>query len=82
VQGSAADMIKLAMITIHRRLQTEKFAARMLLQVHDELVFESPTSELDRLRELVKHEMQDALPLRVPMVVEIGTGSSWLDAHA
>jgi DNA polymerase I len=82
VQGSAADMIKLAMITIHRRLDAEKFAARMLLQVHDELVFESPAGEVERLSEMVKLEMQRALPLRVPIAVEIGSGKSWLDAHA
>jgi DNA polymerase I len=82
VQGSAADMIKLAMIAIHRRLHEEKFAARMLLQVHDELVFESPVGEIERLSEMVRLEMQRALPLRVPIAVEIGSGKSWLDAHA
>ena len=82
VQGSAADMIKLAMITIHRRLNEEKFAAKMLLQVHDELVFESPQAEIESLEALVKHEMQTALPLRVPVLVEIGSGPSWLAAHA
>ncbi|HEY3293831.1 MAG TPA: DNA polymerase I [bacterium] len=82
VQGSAADMIKLAMIAIHRRLNAEKFAAKMLLQVHDELVFEAPDDEIERLAEMVRHEMQTALPLRVPVMVEIGSGSSWLGAHA
>jgi DNA polymerase-1 len=81
VQGSAADMIKLAMITIHRRLIEEKFAAKMLLQVHDELVFEAPADEVERLSAMVRQEMRTALPLRVPIEVEIGAGSNWLAAH-
>ena len=81
VQGSAADMIKLAMIAIARRLQTKGFAARMILQVHDELVFEAPAAETERLAQVVKHEMQHAMPLRVPIVVDVGSGKSWLDAH-
>jgi DNA polymerase I len=81
VQGSAADMIKLAMIAIAHRLQTEGFAARMILQVHDELLFEAPAGEIERLTQVVKHEMQHALPLRVPIVVDVGSGKCWLDAH-
>jgi len=81
VQGSAADMIKLAMITIYRRLNEEKFAAKMLLQVHDELVFEAPQEEIESLTRMVTHEMQSALPLRVPIVVETGSGLNWLAAH-
>jgi DNA polymerase I len=81
VQGSAADMIKRAMIAIARRLQTEGFAARMILQVHDELLFEAPAGETERLTQVVKHEMQHALPLRVPIVVDVGSGKCWLDAH-
>jgi DNA polymerase-1 len=82
VQGSAADMIKLAMIAIHRRLREEKFAATMLLQVHDELLFEAPEREIESLTEMVTREMQHALPLHVPVVVDIGVGSNWLAAHA
>jgi DNA polymerase-1 len=81
VQGSAADMIKLAMITIQRRLIEEKFAAKMLLQVHDELIFEGPADEMESLSAMVKHEMQNALPLNVPVVVEIGIADNWLAAH-
>jgi DNA polymerase I len=81
VQGSAADMIKLAMIAIFRRLKEEKFASRMLLQVHDELLFEAPQQEIERLTNLVKTEMQNALPLSVPVEVEIGIGKNWLEAH-
>lgn len=81
VQGTAADMIKLAMISVHRRLQTEKFASRMLLQVHDELVFEAPANEVERLREMVISEMQNAIKLRVPVIVDAGFGQNWLAAH-
>jgi len=81
VQGSAADMIKLAMIAVFRRLHEEKFAARMLLQVHDELVFEAPADEIARLRAMVIEEMQNALPISVPIVVEAGAGKNWIEAH-
>ena len=81
VQGSAADMIKLAMIAVFRRLKAENFSARLLLQVHDELVFEAPANELVRLGDMVRHEMRHALTLRVPIVVEIGSGANWLAAH-
>jgi DNA polymerase-1 len=81
VQGSAADMIKLAMIGIDRRLRSEKFAAKLLLQVHDELVFEAPEAELDRLGQLIRAEMIQALPLSVPVLVDVGTGVNWLEAH-
>jgi DNA polymerase I len=82
VQGSAADMIKLAMIAIDRRLREEKFAARMLLQVHDELVFEAPEPEVERLTAMVGEEMRDALRLSVPIVVETGVAHNWLAAHS
>jgi DNA polymerase-1 len=81
VQGSAADMIKLAMIAVHRRLKSERFAARMVLQVHDELLFEAPAGEVERLSAMVSEEMRCALELRVPVVVEVGAGASWLAAH-
>jgi DNA polymerase-1 len=81
VQGSAADMIKRAMITIFRRLKEEKFSSRLLLQVHDELVFEAPKREIDALSEMVSHEMQHGLELSVPISVEIGHGDNWLRAH-
>ena len=80
IQGSAADLIKVAMIRLHRRLADEGFAAKMLLQVHDELVFEAPPGELDRLSTLVKTEMEGAATLSVPLLVELGSGPNWVDA--
>ena len=82
IQGTQADMIKIAMNRIHDRLRNEGWAAEMLLQVHDELVFELPPDELDEVRTLVEEEMRDALPLDdVPVVVDIDTGENWLEAH-
>jgi DNA polymerase-1 len=81
IQGTAADMIKLAMIGIHRKLQKKKLTGRMILQVHDELVFDIPRTEEQRMRELVESEMKNALPLSVPIEVDIGSGSNWLEAH-
>lgn len=81
VQGSSADMIKLAMIAIDRRIRQEKMASRMILQVHDELVFNVPGSEVERLAALVEKEMKEALPMRVPVEVEVCAASNWLDAH-
>jgi DNA polymerase I len=78
IQGSAADLIKIAMIRIHDRLVEERFASHMLLQVHDELVFEAPPEELDALSTLVKHEMEHAAELSVPLVVDVGVGRDWL----
>ncbi|MCK6459378.1 MAG: DNA polymerase I [Planctomycetes bacterium] len=81
VQGTAADLIKVAMVRIRRRLIDERFRARMILQVHDELVFEAPEGEIDRLAPLVRGEMEGALDLDVPIVAEMGTGRDWLEAH-
>ncbi|HRU23900.1 MAG TPA: DNA polymerase I [Candidatus Latescibacteria bacterium] len=81
IQGTAADMIKLAMIRIHERIAAEKLRARMLLQVHDELLFEVPPDECDALKDLVRAEMSGALELRVPVRVDIGVGENWLVAH-
>src|SRR5579885_2771009 len=80
LQGTAADLIKIAMIRIARRLEEQKMQARMLLQVHDELVFEAPPSERDELKELVKKEMENVYPLSVPLVAETGSGPNWRDA--
>ena len=74
-------MIKLAMIAIHGRLADEGLRARMILQVHDELVFEVPEAEVDVVSALVTDEMQRALPLDVPIVVGLGAAPNWLDAH-
>lgn len=81
LQGTAADLIKVAMIHIHQRLLQEKLSARMILQVHDELVFEAPEHELAQLEELVRHEMSAAMQLDVPIKVGIGIGDNWLEAH-
>jgi DNA polymerase-1 len=78
IQGSAADLIKIAMIRIHELLSEREVASRMLLQVHDELVFEVPPEELEDITELVKHEMENAAQLSVPLVVELGAGENWL----
>jgi len=82
IQGTQADMIKLAMVHIYHRLQREGYRAKMLLQVHDELVFEMPPEEVEPVRRLVEQEMKQALPLEgVPIEVDIGVGDNWLDAH-
>jgi DNA polymerase-1 len=80
LQGSAADLIKLAMVRIHRAIRERGLASRMLLQVHDELVFEAPPGEVEVLGEMVREQMEDVVPLEVPLVVDIGTGPNWLEA--
>lgn len=77
IQGTSADMIKLAMLKIDRELKGKNYQARMLIQVHDELIFEAPEEELPRLEKIVKTEMENALPLDVPVQVGIKTGSNW-----
>ncbi len=81
IQGTAADMIKLAMVRIQAELTARKLATRMVLQVHDELVFDLLMAERDEVRQLVSREMRRAIPLKVPIVVEMGTGRNWLEAH-
>ncbi len=81
IQGSAADLIKVAMVKIHQRLRREGLQTRMVLQVHDELVFDVPQAELETLRTLVKQEMEAAISLSVPLLVEIGAGANWRQAH-
>jgi DNA polymerase-1 len=82
IQGSAADLIKVAMINISRALADSHLHTRMLLQVHDELVFEVPAAELDAARTLVRDQMEHAADLSVPLVVDVGTGANWLDTKA
>jgi DNA polymerase-1 len=82
IQGSAADLIKIAMIRVHDALGRERLTSRMLLQVHDELVFEVAPDEIDRLQTLVKREMEGAVSLDVPLVVEAGIGNNWVTAKA
>ncbi len=82
IQGTAADMIKIAMVRIHRALAEGAFATRMVLQVHDELVFDVPKKELEQVKPLIKENMQNAMPdLQVPILVDIGAGENWLEAH-
>ena len=79
LQGAAADLIKLAMIEIDRRLPAEGFQTRMILQVHDELLFEGPQQEIARLRELVKPVMEGVHPISVPLIVDLKVGQNWRD---
>jgi DNA polymerase-1 len=80
LQGSAADLIKLAMVRTHRAMRERNLASRMLLQVHDELLFEVPTAEVELMRELVRRQMETVVPLDVALVVDIGVGPNWRDA--
>ncbi|MDP5104902.1 MAG: DNA polymerase I, partial [Polaribacter sp.] len=81
IQGSAADIIKLAMINIHKRFEKENFKSKMLLQVHDELVFDAHKDELEIIKPIIKFEMENAFKMSVPLDVEIGIGENWLQAH-
>ena len=81
IQGSAADVIKIAMINIYEKLQSQQWKSKMLLQVHDELVFDVHKSELDAIQPLIKYEMENAFKMIVPLEVEIGIGENWLEAH-
>ena len=81
IQGSAADIIKIAMINIHKKLTSGNWKSKMLLQVHDELVFDVHNSELEKIQPIIKHEMENAFQLAVPLEVEMGFGKDWLEAH-
>ena len=81
IQGSAADIIKIAMINIHQKLTSEKWQSKMLLQVHDELVFDVHNSELEKIQPMIKYEMENAFKLAVPLDVDLGMGRNWLEAH-
>ena len=81
IQGSAADLIKLAMINIQNKFEKEKLQTSMILQVHDELVFEVKSSEMERVKQLVKKEMEGAIKLDIPIKVDVGIGKNWLEAH-
>jgi DNA polymerase-1 len=81
IQGSAADIIKIAMINIHEKLTSENWKSKMLLQVHDELVFDVHNSELEKIQPMIKHEMEHAFKLDVPLDVDLGLGKDWLEAH-
>jgi DNA polymerase-1 len=81
IQGSAADIIKLAMINIYRRIKELKMSAKMILQVHDELVFDVSLNEIEILKKIVKEEMESATTLKIPLTVDMGTGRNWLEAE-
>lgn len=81
IQGTAADIIKMAMVTIHRRLKEEGLKAQMIMQVHDELNFNVPVGEVDKVREIVIGEMQNVVHLTVPLIADCGVGTNWLEAH-
>ncbi len=80
IQGTAADLVKIAMIRVHERLRREKLGARMILQVHDELLLEVPENEIDRTTEVVRAEMESVCELAVPLVVDVGVGKNWMEA--
>ena len=81
IQGSAADLIKIAMVRVDRALKAENLRAKMVLQIHDELVFDCPKTEAERVKEIVRREMSAAYDFGVPLEVGIGEGPNWLDAH-
>jgi len=81
MQGTAADLVKLAMIAVHNRLRRDGLAAKLLLQVHDELVLEVPERELDRVKAVLAEEMSSVAELSVPLVVDVGAGPNWEKAH-
>jgi DNA polymerase I len=81
IQGSAADVIKLAMINVHNRLRREFTQSKMLLQIHDELLFETPPEERDRLAAAVREEMQTVMQLRVPLQVDVKVGKNWAETE-
>ncbi|MBT8304796.1 MAG: DNA polymerase I, partial [Bacteroidia bacterium] len=81
IQGSAADIIKIAMINVHDKLISGGYKTKMLLQVHDELVFDVYKPELDKMKSLIKTEMESAYELSVPLVVDMDMGNNWLEAH-
>ena len=80
IQGTASDIVKIAMIRVNKALEAEKLATKMIMQVHDELLFESPKAEVDHAIEIIKREMEAAAELDVPLIVEAGAGSNWMDA--
>jgi DNA polymerase-1 len=81
IQGSAADVIKVAMVKIQSALKNANLKTRMVLQVHDELLFDTPKEEIEQVFKLVKYEMENAVKLVVPLEVEIQSGNNWLEAH-
>ena len=81
IQGRAADIIKIAMININSEFKKQSFKSKMLLQVHDELVFDVHNSEKDRIQDIVKTTMESAVKLKVPLKIDLEFGKNWLEAH-
>jgi DNA polymerase-1 len=81
IQGSAADIIKVAMVNLDREIKKRNMRSRMIMQVHDELVFDAHREEVEELKTLVAEKMSGAVQLRVPLVVDMNTGINWLEAH-
>ena len=81
IQGTAADIIKLAMVHVWQRLRDEKLQARLLLQVHDELIVEAPEEGIDEVKRILKEEMENVVHYSVPLTTEVGVGKTWLEAH-
>ena len=81
IQGSAADIIKIAMVRVYRRLKEEVPDARLILQVHDELIVEAPENEVEQVKRILKEEMEQVVSYSVPLTAEVGTGKTWLEAH-
>jgi DNA polymerase-1 len=81
IQGSAADLIKVAMVRVDRAMKEAGLRSKMVLQIHDELVFDAPVDEIERLSEIIRREMSSAMDFGVPLEVEIGVGNNWLEAH-
>ena len=81
IQGTAADIIKMAMIQVHEKMMAESLESKMILQVHDELVFEVPENELEIMSTLIRETMENAVSLDIPLTVDLGVGENWLEAH-
>ena len=81
IQGSSADMIKIAMISIFEAIKKKQLKSKMILQVHDELVFDTHKDEVEKVQEIVREHMKNAIKLSVPVVVDMNTGKNWLEAH-
>ena len=80
IQGTAADIIKIAMVKVFERLRREGLKTRLILQVHDELILESPTAEIERASRILREEMENAASLKAPLVADVNSGMNWLDA--
>jgi len=80
IQGTASDIVKIAMLRVHEALKKENLKTKMIMQVHDELLFEAPKDEVEKASEIIKREMEAAADLDAPLVVEVGAGDNWMDA--